>query len=204
MLRVGLTGSIAVGKSFVTSVFGELGCHTIDADKIAREVVEPGTAGLAAVVKAFGPDILTSDGRLDRSRLGAVVFEDEGKRQLLNSILHPFILRRQDEILRQLDEKDPGGIVIVDAALMIESGGFRRFDKLIVVCCAPGLQLERLMKREGISRDQAERKIAAQMSQEEKLKFADYRIDTSGDYDATRKQVEQVYKKLKLPREESV
>ncbi|PYS46875.1 MAG: dephospho-CoA kinase [Acidobacteria bacterium] len=135
MLRVGLTGSIGVGKSFVSSVFTELGCHVLDADRTARDVVAPGAPGLSAVVEAFGDEILQSDGTLDRARLGAIVFEDEKKRLLLNSILHPFIIAAQDEQLRDWESEDARGIAIVDAALMIESGGYKRFDKLIVVHC---------------------------------------------------------------------
>src|SRR3954471_10400003 len=155
MLRVGLTGSIGTGKSFVSSVFVELGCHVLDADQTAREVVMPGTEGLKALVDAFGQDILTADGTLDRKRLGALVFADQSKREQLNYILHPFIIARQDEILNAWEAEDPDGIGIVDAALMIESGGYKRFDKLIVVHCRPEVQLERLMLRDKLSRDEA-------------------------------------------------
>jgi len=197
MLRVGLTGSIAVGKSYVSSVFAELGCHVLDADETARAVVEPGSAGLAAVVDYFGSEILLNDGRLDRKRLGQVVFENEKQRQKLNSILHPFIIARQDEILREWEALDPGGIGIVDAALMIESGGYKRFDKLIVVYCRPEVQLERLMLRTGLSRDEAEQRIASQMPQEEKQRYADYLIDTSDGYENTRKQTIEIHEKLR-------
>src|SRR5881409_2739116 len=147
MLKVGLTGSIAVGKSFVLGVLAELGCHVLDADATAREVVAPGTAGMKAVVDAFGDGILNSDRTLDRAKLGAIVFADETKRRQLNSILHPFIISAQDEQLRAWEKEDPQGIAVVDAALMIESGGYRRFDKLVVVHCRPEVQLERLMAR---------------------------------------------------------
>ena len=197
MLRVGITGSIAVGKSYVSSVFAELGCHVLDADETARAVVEPGSAGLAAVVDYFGSEILLNDGRLDRKRLGQVVFENEKQRQKLNSILHPFIIARQDEILREWEALDPGGIGIVDAALMIESGGYKRFDKLIVVYCRPEVQLERLMLRTGLSRDEAEQRIASQMPQEEKQRYADYLIDTSDGYENTRKQTIEIHEKLR-------
>jgi dephospho-CoA kinase len=196
MLRVGLTGSIAVGKSFVASVFVELGCHVLDADQTAREVVMPGAPGLMAVAEAFGEEILNPDGTLDRKQMAAVVFADEGKRQRLNGILHPFIIARQDEILREWEARDPKGIGIVDAALMIESGGYRRFDKLIVVHCRPEVQLERLMLRDNFSRDEAERRINSQMSQEEKQKFADYLIDTSDGFELTREQTLKVYNDL--------
>ena len=196
MLRVGLTGSIGVGKSFVASVFEELGAHVLDADQTAREVVMPGTPGLKAVTEAFGEEILNPDGSLNRKQLGAVVFADEEKRQRLNHILHPFIIARQDEILNEWEAKDPHGIGIVDAALMIESGGYKRFDKLIVVHCRPEVQLERLMLRDKLSRDEAQRRIDSQMSQEEKQKFADYLIDTSDGFELTRAQAKNVYADL--------
>jgi len=197
MLRVGLTGSIGVGKSFVTSIFEELGAHVLDADQTAREVVMPGMPGLEAVTEVFGEEILNPDGTLNRKQLGAVVFADEVKRQQLNFVLHPFIIARQDEILNEWEAKDPQGIGIVDAALMIESGGYRRFDKLIVVHCRPEVQLERLMLRDKLSRDEAQRRIDSQMPQEEKQKFADYLIDTSDGFEPTREQTVKVYKILR-------
>jgi dephospho-CoA kinase len=197
MLRVGLTGSIAVGKSFVLGVLRELGARTIDADQIARECVEPGGAGLAAVVNEFGEGVLKGDGTLDRAKLGAIVFADDAKRQKLNSILHPFIIVRQDEILQQWENETPDAIAIIDAALMIESGGFKRFDKLIVVHCQPEIQIQRLMKRNNLSREEAALRVKSQMAQEEKMKYADYLIDTSGEFENTRTQVEAVWRKLR-------
>src|SRR5215208_1987139 len=193
MLRVGLTGSIGVGKSFVAAIFVELGCQVLDADQTAREVVMPGTPGLAALTDAFGKEILNPDGTLDRKQLGAVVFGDEEKRERLNHILHPFIIARQDEILREWEAQDPRGIGMVDAALMIESGGYRRFDKLIVVHCRPEVQLERLMLRDKLSRDEALRRINSQMPQEEKQKFADYLIDTSDGFELARARTVEVH-----------
>lgn len=205
MLRIGLTGSIGVGKTFVSSVFEELGCRVLDADKTAREVVAAGTPGLSAVVDSFGQEILQPDGTLDRTKLGAIVFADETRRLLLNSILHPFIIKAQDETLQEWEREDARGVAIVDAALMIESGGFKRFDKLIVVHCDPEIQLERLMARNNITRDEAARRIRAQMSQEEKKRHADYLIDTSFGFDDTRRRTEEVYRKLRsLDRSEMV
>ena len=197
MLRVGLTGSIAVGKSFVAGVLAELGCHVLDADKTAREVVAAGTPGLRAVREKFGEEVLQPDGTLDRARLGSIVFADERARVLLNSILHPFIIAAQDEQLRRWAEEDPQGIGIVDAALMIESGGYKRFDKLIVVHCRPEVQLQRLMERNHLSLEEAERRVRAQMSQEEKKSFADYLIDTSEGFIRTRQETEEVYRALR-------
>jgi len=197
MLKVGLTGSIAVGKSFVLDVLRELGARTIDADAVAREVVEPGTPGLEAVVNAFGVEVLNPDGLLNRAALGAIVFADQAKRQKLNSILHPFIIARQDEIMRLWQQETPDAIAVVDAALMIESGGYKRFHKLIVVHCNPEVQLERLMKRDNIAREEAERRISAQMPQDEKKKHADYLIDTTDGFESAREQTSAVWHQLR-------
>ena len=196
MLKVGLTGSIAVGKSFVLGILSELGCRVLDADATAREMVAAGTPGLKAVVEAFGTDVLTPAGELDRARLGSLVFADEKKRLRLNSILHPFIIAAQDEQIREWESEDPNGIAVIDAALMIESGGYRRFDKLIVVHCRPEVQLQRLMMRDGIRLEDAEKRIAAQMPQEEKKKFADFLIDTSDGFEDARQQTEAVFRQL--------
>ena len=197
MLRVGLTGSIAVGKSYVSGVLAELGCHVVDADALARRVVEPGAEGLRRIVEALGGWVLKPDGTLDRAAVGAVIFKDPSKRELINSLLHPLIMAEQDELLRRWEREDPRAIGVVDAALLIESGGHARFDKLVVVHCRPEVQLERLMRRNQLSRGEAERRVAAQMPQEEKLRYADFAIDTSGDFDDTRRETEAVYCDLK-------
>ena len=197
MLRVGLTGSIAVGKSFVASVLGQLGCHVIDADEVARAVVAPGSLGLQAVVREFGEEVLRSDGSLDRARLAAIVFADAKRRARLNAILHPLIIAEQEERLKSLESEDPYGIAVVEAALIIEAGSRHRFDRLIVVHCRPEVQIERLMRRNRISREEAERLIAAQMPQEEKMRHADFLIDSSDGFDDVRRQTEEVYRRLR-------
>lgn len=186
-----------MGKSFVSSVFAELGCHMLDADRTAREVVAPGSPGLHAITDAFGREVLQPDGALDRAKLGAIIFGDETKRARLNEILHPLIIAAQDDWLRQREREDARGIGIVDAALMIETGSYKRFDKLIVVHCRTELQFERLVKRDGLPMAEAGRRIAAQMPQEEKKKFADYLIDTSNGFEDARAQASAVYEKLK-------
>ncbi len=196
MLRVGLTGSIGVGKSFVSGVLAELGCRVLDADEIAREVVTPGLPALREVIGAFGAEILQSDGTLDRSKLGALVFADPNKRVSLNSILHPYIIAQQDQQLRKWEIEEPNGIAVVDAALMIESGGYKRFDKLIVVHCRDEVQVQRVMARNNLSREEAEKRIGAQMSQAEKKRFADYLIDTSDGFEAARTRTSEVYAML--------
>jgi|ERR1041384_2360922 dephospho-CoA kinase len=197
MLRVGLTGSIAVGKSYVSQVLAKLGCHVLDADQTARAVVAPETTGLQRIVETFGTEVLHADGTLDRAKLGAIVFADERARQQLNALLHPLIMAAQDEWLQARAAEDPRGVAVIDAALMIESGGYKRFDKLIVVHCRPPVQLERLMRRERITRAVAEQRIAAQMAQTEKMRYADFLIDSSDGFENTRRQTEAVYQELR-------
>jgi dephospho-CoA kinase len=196
MLKVGLTGSIAVGKSFVLSVLRELGCATFDADKIAHSVMEQGRPAYEDIVREFGRGVLSEDGSIDRAKLGAIVFADEARRKRLNQIVHPRVIEDQDRLLRDVEKENPLGIAVIDAALIIESGGYKRFDKLIVAFCDREIQIERLMRRNGITREDAERRIAAQMSSDEKRRYADYEIDTSGTFDQTRHQVTDVFNKL--------
>lgn len=197
MLKVGLTGSIAVGKTFVCGVLAELGCTVLDADKTAREVVERGTEGLERIVREFGHEVLDADGALDRKRLGAIVFGDPAKRALLNSIVHPLVIERQDRWLSEQEGRDPEGIAVIDAALMIESGGYKRFDQLIVVWCEADVQLRRLMERDKLTETEARRRIEAQMPQSEKKKYADHLINTSLGFEDTRRQTEDVFRVLR-------
>jgi len=197
MLKVGLTGSIAVGKSYVVSVLAELGCVTFDADKVAHTVMEPGRPAYEDIVREFGEGVVAPDGSIDRQKLGAIVFGDEARRIRLNEIVHPRVIEEQNRLLQHAEANDPDGIAVIDAALMIESGGYKRFDKLIVVYCDRETQLERLMRRNQITREDAERRVAAQMSSEEKREYADYEIDTSGDFDQTRQKVVEVHSELR-------
>ena len=198
MLKVGLTGSIAVGKSFVCGIFRDLGAFVLDADQTAREVVEPNTKGLQLIVENFGLQILQPTGELDRAKLGAIVFADELKRQLLNSIVHPLVIEAQNEWLAERESENPHGIAIIDAALMIESGGYKRFSKLIVVWCNIDIQLNRLIQRNNLSEAEALRRINAQMPQEEKKSYADFLIDTSEGFEDTRRQTIEIFEQLKL------
>lgn len=197
MLKVGLTGSIAVGKSFVCEVLREAGVHVLDADQTARDVVAPGTKGLAGIVEAFDYEVLLPDGSLDRAKMGKLVFADETKRKLLNSIVHPLVIEAQDRWVSETEASDPSGIAVVDAALMIESGGYKRFDKLVVVWCRPEIQLARLVAREGLDATEAHRRIAAQMPQDEKKRYADYLIDSSAGFDDTRRQTLELVDQLR-------
>ncbi len=198
MLKVGLTGSIAVGKSFVCDVFRELGCHVIDADQTARDVVKAGTPGLERIAVEFGQTVITPDGELDRAQMADIVFADEQKRLLLNSIIHPLVFEAQNKWLTEREAEDPHGIAIVDAALLIESGGYKRFNKLIVVWCEPAIQLRRLRLRDDLPETDAKKRMAAQMPQDEKKQYADFLIDTSTGFEDTRRQVREVYEKLKV------
>jgi dephospho-CoA kinase len=196
MLKVGLTGSIAVGKSYVLSVFKELGCATFDADKIAHLVMEPGRPAFDDIVREFGTEVLKADGTIDRVKLGSIVFADEKRRLRLNEIVHPRVIEAQNSMMREVEAANPDGIAIVDAALMIESGGYKRFDKLVVAYCDRETQTARLMKRNNITREDAERRVAAQMSSEEKRRYADYTVDTTGTYEQTRQRVIEIHNLL--------
>jgi dephospho-CoA kinase len=197
MLKVGLTGGIAVGKSHVSQFLTELGCYVFDADKVARDVVLPGKIGYEKVLSEFGSEIVDSDGTINRARLGQIIFNDPEKRQRLNEILHPIIIDEQNSLIEKIAEQDRDAIIVIDAALMIESGSYKRFDKLIVVYCDRELQIERLMKRNNYSREDAEARIASQMPTEEKRKYADYEINTSSTLDETKEQVIKLHKKLR-------
>ncbi len=198
MLKVGLTGSIAVGKSYVLEIFRELGAFVLDADQTARETVAPNTRGLQLLVENFGGGILQPNGELDRIKLGAIVFADEAKRQLLNSIVHPLVIEAQNEWLTAREGENPHGIAVIDAALMIESGSYKRFNKIVVVFCEPAIQLKRLMSRNNLSETEAAQRINSQMPQDEKKRYADFLIDTSKGFEDTRRQTIEIFEQLKL------
>jgi dephospho-CoA kinase len=195
-LLVGLTGSIATGKSTVSQMFAHLGAKVVDADLLAREVVMPGQPALAEIVREFGEDVLQPDGQLDRKRLGAIVFADGARRKRLEEITHPAIHLRHQRILSVWEEEAYEGVVIWDAAVLIESGGAKRVDRLVVVFADPATQLARLMARDGMSADEARARIATQMPVAEKAKLADYVIDNSGARVDTERQVREVYARL--------
>ena len=198
MLRVGLTGGIATGKSTVGAMFVELGCRLIDSDGITHELLAPGQAVHAAVVKEFGDRILAADGTIDRRILGDIVFtEDPPSRARLNSLVHPAVIQRQQEWLREVEADNPQGIAIVSAALMIEAGTYKNYDKVIVVTCSSEMQKARLRARSVLSEHQIEARINSQMPMQEKVKYADSVIDNSGSLAATRSQVRHVYEQLR-------
>jgi len=197
MLKVGLTGGIATGKSFVLDALQELGCDVLDSDRTAREVVEPGQPAFDEIVENFGRDVIGKDGNLDRAKLGAVVFTDAGKREKLNSIVHPKVYEAQARWMAEAESRNPQTIAIIDAALLIETGSYRRFDKLVVVYCEPEIQLARLMARNNLTREEALARISSQMPSDEKLKYADFTINTSLGFEDTRQQVESLYEQLR-------
>jgi len=195
-LLVGLTGGIATGKSTVSDLFRRLGCEVIDADLLAREVVAPGEAALAQIAAEFGLGVLQADGALDRKKLGAVVFGDAARRKRLEEITHPAIRDRFLDRLAALEARGFDGIVLWDAPVMIESGGYKAMDKLVVVATDEATQAARLCARDAIDATEAERKIRSQMPVAEKAKLADYVIDNAGDRAATDCQVREVHAAL--------
>jgi dephospho-CoA kinase len=193
-LLVGLTGGIATGKSTVSEIFRRLGCVVIDADQLAREVVAPGEPALAAVAREFG-DVLAPDGTLDRKKLATIVFGDPARRRRLEGVLHPAIRARFDARLEALARDGFDGIVLFDAPVMIESGGYRHMDRLVVVATDEATQRARLVARDADAAD-GERRIASQMPLTEKVKLADYVIDNSGDRAATEARTREVHAAL--------
>lgn len=181
--RIALTGGIATGKSYVLRRMHAAGLPIVDADLLAREVVAPGTPGLAAVASRFGGQILLPDGSLDRARLAEVVFKDAAARAELEAIVHPAVRDAIEQFFAGLPEGTPLGVA--DIPLLYETGREREFDTVVVAACPRELQLARVMARDGATREQAERRLAAQLPIEEKARRADYVIDTSGEYAAT-------------------
>jgi len=192
-VRVGLTGGIASGKSTVSALLVELGAVLIDGDALAREVVARGTPGLAQVVEEFGPGLLTPEGDLDRAALGRIVFADEAARRRLEAITHPLIFERYAELEAAAP---PGSLVVHDIPLLAESGRADTFDEVLVVDVPPEVQVERMMRDRGWTREEAESRIAAQASREDRLAIATYVIDNTGTLDALRARVEEVYAQL--------
>ncbi|MEV7191739.1 dephospho-CoA kinase [Streptomyces sp. NPDC093510] len=193
MLKVGLTGGIGAGKSEVSRLLVASGAVLIDADKIAREVVEPGTPGLAAVVEAFGPDVLAPDGSLDRPKLGAIVFADAEKLAVLNSIVHPLVGARSAE----LEQSASGDAVVVhDVPLLAENGLAPLYDVVVVVDASPGTQLDRLVRLRGMSEQDARARMAAQATREKRLAVADIVIDNDGALDGLAERVGEVWADL--------
>ncbi len=195
-LLVGLTGGIATGKSTVSAMLASPSVRVIDADVLARDAVLPGTPTYARIVTEFGREVLQADGHLDRAKLGAVVFHDPARRKRLEEITHPAIRARLEKILAQFEHEAFDGIVIWNAALLIESGSTKQVDRVIVVVTDPATQIRRLMERDGIPEEAARARIATQMPLAVKARYADYVIDNSGSRADTERQVRDVYRAL--------
>ncbi|WP_411120990.1 dephospho-CoA kinase [Streptomyces sp. x-19] len=194
MVKVGLTGGIGAGKSAVSRLLASYGAVIVDADKIAREVVEPGTPGLAAVVAEFGADVLAPDGTLDRPKLGALVFSDPEKLKALNAIVHPLVGARSAEL-----EASAGtdAVVVHDVPLLTENGLAPLYDLVVVVDATPETQVDRLVRLRGMTPDEAAQRMAAQASRKERLAVADLVIDNDGPLEALEPQVREVWERLR-------
>ncbi len=197
MLIVGLTGGVGSGKTVVSQTLREEGAYLIDADQIARELAQPHTPTWNELIQVFGKEILNEDGSIDRKRLGQRVFSNPKERELLNQMIHPRIReeinRRKEEIL----QKDPEAIIIIDAALLIELGDHREMDKVIVVFAPDEQRIQRLNRRDGMSREEAQKVISSQMPQEEKLRVADFVIRNEGTLEETKEKAREVFQELK-------
>jgi dephospho-CoA kinase len=192
MRVLGLTGGIGSGKTMVGEMFAQLGAEIIDADQLAREVVEPGQPALSEIVERFGPDVRQADGRLDRAKLGGIVFADASARTALNAITHPRIRERMEAAVSE--RKDRAGVLILVIPLLYESVRSALVEKVIVVWVDPQTQFRRLVERGGLTAEQAQQRIAAQMPLDQKRALADQVIDNRGTPEETRRQVETIYR----------
>jgi dephospho-CoA kinase len=197
MLIVGLTGGVASGKSVVSRILKEKGAYLIDADQIARELVQPRTSAWEELVKVFGKEILQKDGSIHRKQLAAKVFSDPKQRDLLNRTLHPRIKEEMGRRLKAIGQKDPEAIVVIDAPLLVETGDHREMDKVIVVISTEAQQIARLREREGMDQEEARRIMASQMATEEKVKVADFVIRNEGSLEETERRAREVFQELK-------
>ncbi len=196
MLKVGLTGGIASGKSTVSEAFARLGAKVLDADEVAREVVLPGKPAWTKLRHTFGSEFFHPDGRLNRSKLRRLVFADPEQRSRLNAIVHPEVMREIDFRFEQLTSSAEHAVVLVDIPLLIEVGVVHRFDKVVVVYANESVQVMRLMQRDGLSREEARQALSVQIDLREKAKKADFVIDNSGTPGETQAQVEKVWQEL--------
>ncbi|MBE0659052.1 MAG: dephospho-CoA kinase [Bryobacteraceae bacterium] len=197
MLRVGLTGGLATGKSHVGAYLEQMGCRLLKADELGHKALLRGGAAFEAVGSHFGAGVLDDAGEIDRKTLGALVFADPEKLAALNSIIHPVVIGAEEEWFEGVSTVDSEGIAVVEAAILIETGSYKRFDRIILTVCTREQQIERAIKRDGLSREEVEARLMRQMSLAEKRKFADYVVDTSGDKLATQLETRRVYEELR-------
>lgn len=197
MLRVGLTGGLASGKSFVGESLVRLGCYSIQADKLGHEVLAPDGEAFAGVVEYFGTGILNREGRIDRKKLAAEVFDDPARLAALNGLVHPPVRSRAEALAAEYARRDPQAIVITEAAILIETGSYRKCARLILVVCSEERQIERAMRRDSSTREEVTARLARQMPLAQKRNYADYVIDNSGTREDTLRQTEAVYESLR-------
>jgi dephospho-CoA kinase len=195
MLRVGLTGGLATGKSYVGEALRTLGCHLLKADELGHRLLRRGEECYAPVIALFGDGILDANGEIDRARLGAIVFAEPLQLEKLNAIVHPAVFRREREWMDAIAKEDPSAITVVEAAILIETGNYKSFDKIVVTWCPKAQQIERALARSASIED-VQRRLARQMPADEKRRYADFIIDTSGSLDETDAQVHRLYEKL--------
>jgi dephospho-CoA kinase len=197
MLKVGLTGGLACGKSFVGEALAGFGCLLIRADELGHEVLAPGGEAYKAVVDEFGSELVAAGGQIDRRVLASRVFENPAALARLNALVHPPVVRREEELIAEFAKRQPHGIAVVEGAILIETGSYKRFDRLILVTCPEEQQMARAMHRDGVSEAEVRARLSAQMSLEEKRKYADFVIDSSGAKEETLLQTRAVYDELR-------
>lgn len=195
-LLVGLTGGIGSGKSLAASFFKEQGAHILDADQLSRDLVQPGQSALTEIVGTFGELILDSTGKLDREKMAQTIFQDPEKKSALEAILHPKIIAKEQEEYLNIKDRDPSAIVIIDAALLIESGNYKNVDKVIVVQSSEEHQIQRILNRGTLSHEQAVARIKNQMPLEEKIKYADFILDNDSQPEDLRKKAQELHARL--------
>ena len=197
MLKVGLTGGLASGKSFVGRSLAELGCYLIQADELGRQVIEQGGETYEAVVATFGKEILDPGGAINRKRLAAIVFPDLQQLARLNALIHPHVKIREKALVAEFAREHPDGIAVTEAAILVETGSYKDYDCLIVAVCRPEQQIERAMERDGASREEVLNRLRRQMPLDDKVKYADFVIDTSGSKENTLAQTRAVHEALR-------
>ena len=197
MIKVGLTGGYATGKSFVAAELERLGCNLIYADRLGHQVLEPEGEAYAPTVEAFGREILGNDGRIDRKQLGAIVFSAPDLLQKLMSFVHPAVFRLEERMFTDFQAQNPHGIAVMEAAILIETGRYKVFDRIILTVCDEATQIQRGIKRDGLSAEQVRQRISRQMTAEEKTAYADYVVNTGGEKQNTIRQVGAIYEDLK-------
>ncbi len=197
MLTVGLTGGYASGKSFVAGELERLGCRIIYADHLGHAVLDRGGEAYAPTVDAFGPEILLPDSSIDRKKLASLVFHSPELLAKLTGFVHPAVIRLESQMLQEFEAQSPNGIAVIEAAILVETGRYKAFDRLVLTACSEETQVTRAMKRDGVTRQEVLERTANQMPLDEKKRYADYVISTDGPKEATAVQVRQVYEQLK-------